>query len=73
MPYDPETICKDREFISIIEMVVDVLLPSIGTGSSEGEHQSIVHPVKSDIRIIFVIGRELFFRELRVFRLFFVT
>ena len=38
MPDDPKTICKDRKFISIAEMTVDVLLFGIGTGSSLGGH-----------------------------------
>ena len=36
MPYDPETVCKDREFIGIAEMAVDVLLFGIGAGSCPG-------------------------------------
>ena len=38
MPYDPETVCKDREFIGIAEMAVDVLLFGIGTGGCPGGH-----------------------------------
>lgn len=38
MADDPKAICKDREFIGIAEMAVDVLLFGIGTGSCPGGH-----------------------------------
>lgn len=49
---------EDGKFVSIAEMVVDILLFGIRAGSSLRGHEFISHLIRVNVRVIFIINLE---------------